>query len=221
MRLALLLVCTVLLWGPFPAAAQSVGDVLVVNTQLLNLRQGASTTAPVIAELPRGHVVTALQVQGDWVQVRTIAIGADLTGWLSRRYVVPRTAAAPVAPPRAVPVPMPFPDPLRIRDVRFDCAEGYISSGLTGCTAEVDIAITIPPPYDAFAADSVRIRCDAEFYYQVQDGLFQQSGSDWTTKTVYLSFGSGRGTLLLDLTFGFTTAPVISAGIDDLSCRPD
>ena len=192
-----------------------------MNTQLLNLRQSASAAAPVIAELPRGHVVTALQVEGDWLQVRTIANGADLTGWLSRRYVMPRPAVAPVGPPRAVPVPMPFPEPLRIRDVRFDCTEGYGSSGFTGCMAEVDVAVEIPPPYDAFAADSVRIRCDAEFYYRVQDGFFQQSGSDWTTKTVHLSFGSGRGTLMLDLTFGFTTAPVVSAGIDDLSCRPD
>ena len=65
MRLALILVCAVLLWVPFPSATQSVGGVLAVNTQPLNLRQGASAAAPVITELPRGHDFTALQVEGD------------------------------------------------------------------------------------------------------------------------------------------------------------
>ena len=150
---------------------------------------------------------------------RTAANGANLTGWLLRRCGVTRPAVAPVVPRRAV--PMPFPDPLRIRDVRLDCAGGYVSSGFTGCTAEVDVAVDIPPPYGAFAADSVRIRCDAELHYRARNGLFQQSGSGWTTRTVHPSFESGRGTLLLDLTFGFTTAPVVSPGIDGLSCRPD
>lgn len=73
---------------PAPAETASGGDadLLKVTASALNMREGPSSSHPVVAGLVRGAVAEVIgETQGGWVQVRLK--GSQKTGWLFTRYV--------------------------------------------------------------------------------------------------------------------------------------
>lgn len=60
------------------------GKTGVVNVSSLKLRSMPSTSANVLASLPRNTIVTVLKVQSGWAQVKT---SANQTGWVASPYL--------------------------------------------------------------------------------------------------------------------------------------
>ncbi|NLU34753.1 SH3 domain-containing protein [Wolinella succinogenes] len=52
-----------------------------VNTEVLNIRENPSTTAPITAKKERGEVVEASEVRGDWVKIKE--------GWAYLKLLTP------------------------------------------------------------------------------------------------------------------------------------
>ena len=84
-------------------AQAAAGQTGVVNVLALNVRQGPSTSFPVIGKLAQGVTVTveARNTAGDWWLVCCLA-GTDTRGWVSASFVSPdfgaeETAALPVS----------------------------------------------------------------------------------------------------------------------------
>src|SRR5450432_776357 len=92
----------------------------VVNTDVLNLRAGPSTTAQVVATLPTGTILNIVADPGfDWLQVTVDGVGTQ--GYVSKTYLTltdtkpavpavaaaPATPAAPAAPPSTPPSTIP------------------------------------------------------------------------------------------------------------------
>jgi uncharacterized protein YgiM (DUF1202 family) len=90
--------------APRPAAtaqpSPSDGPFAVVNSSFVNLRAGPGFDFDVLAEMPRGEVLTVLGRSGDWVNVQR-SDGQE--GW-SRESVLKLTGTAPVV---ASPTPSP------------------------------------------------------------------------------------------------------------------
>ena len=80
-----------------PPAAAPPPSLLVVRS--VNLRGGPSTTAAVIASLPRNAKVTPLEQRGNWVHVQ-FANGGDkpLEGWAFKTFLSDAPAAADASP---------------------------------------------------------------------------------------------------------------------------
>lgn len=82
----------------------------IVNTDLLNLRAGASTSTPVTAELKRGDVLEIVaHVNADWAAVRVE--GTSQSGFVSKMYITltPTKPGQPAPPPPAPVQPAPPP----------------------------------------------------------------------------------------------------------------
>ncbi|MBX3081938.1 MAG: DUF3380 domain-containing protein [Anaerolineae bacterium] len=85
----------------------------IVNTDLLNLRAGASTSTPVITQLKRGTILEILAtVNADWVNVRVD--GATQSGFVSKAYLTisptkpgEPTPVTPTPPTPVAPTPTP------------------------------------------------------------------------------------------------------------------
>lgn len=74
----------------------------VVNTDILNLRGGASAISPVLERLYEGHSVRLLEVTGEWWRVR---LSSGMQGWVAGRYMRLATAPAQPAEPAQPPAP--------------------------------------------------------------------------------------------------------------------
>jgi N-acetylmuramoyl-L-alanine amidase len=82
--------------GPTPESTKTG----TVNVSSLNLRSVPSTSGQVLASLPRNTVVTVLQVQTGWAQVKT---AANQTGWVASPYVTMKDEnKTPAAPAQSV-----------------------------------------------------------------------------------------------------------------------
>lgn len=64
----------------------AAGDKLIVTGDRVNLRAGASTSAPVVGVYAKGTHVTEVGVQGDWTEV---VVTDPLTGFMSSQYLAP------------------------------------------------------------------------------------------------------------------------------------
>lgn len=66
----------------FPQTAFSIpGDILYIQVNVANLRQGESLKQPVISWLKKGHKVMEIQRKGEWVEVVTDWTEGQ-TGWI-------------------------------------------------------------------------------------------------------------------------------------------
>src|SRR5450432_2258253 len=91
----------------------------VVNTDVLNLRAGPSTTAQVVATLPTGTILNIVADPGfDWLQVTVDGVGTQ--GYVSKTYLTltdtkpsspagPAAPSVPASPPATTPPAMPTP----------------------------------------------------------------------------------------------------------------
>jgi len=79
-RFVIALIGTILLF--FPSRALSVpGDVLYVQVDTANMREGDSLKHPVIAWLIKGHPLMEIQRRGEWVEVVADWSNGQ-TGWI-------------------------------------------------------------------------------------------------------------------------------------------
>jgi hypothetical protein len=74
----------------------AAGDKLVVTGDNVNLRSGATTSAPVVGTYPRGTLASEVGRQGDWVEVVIVA-DDPLGGFMASQYLAP-APASPSAP---------------------------------------------------------------------------------------------------------------------------
>ena len=82
----------------------------VVTAQLLNVRQGTSTSFPVVCVLRKGQVVKVLGRIGDWYVVYepgTRCVGASHGAYLRPAGTAPAPAPVRTSTPRPVPKPVP------------------------------------------------------------------------------------------------------------------
>ncbi len=107
---------------PQPAAttqpSSSDGPFAVVNSSFVNLRTGPGFDFEVLAEMPRGEVLTVLGRSNDWINVQR-SDGQD--GW-SRESVLKLTGTAPVV---ASPTLLPSPTFVPVTSNAF-CREGDV-----------------------------------------------------------------------------------------------
>jgi hypothetical protein len=82
-----------------------------VNVSSLALREGPTTSAPMISTLHFNDEVEILDTSGSWARV--VVSGRDLTGWASMRYLqpVPADRPRPVRRRRAPESKEPTPKP--------------------------------------------------------------------------------------------------------------
>jgi uncharacterized protein YgiM (DUF1202 family) len=71
-KLSIVLLCACAVAG---SALAAPGDILYVQGNVVNMREGPSTKHPVVLKLRKGHKLMEFQRQGRWVEV-----GADRTG---------------------------------------------------------------------------------------------------------------------------------------------
>ena len=97
MRAASLAGSLVVLLGGVALAAQ--GDSLVVTGEVVNVRAGPGSNAPILRQVKRDDQAVELTRQGSWVQVRLP--DGDAVGWIhgSLLATVVRRPAAEVAEP--------------------------------------------------------------------------------------------------------------------------
>jgi hypothetical protein len=85
-----------------PAQAAAQPSFIVIRS--VNLRGGPSTTAAVIASLPRNAKVTPLERRGNWVHVQfTNGTDKPLEGWAFKTFLsetAPAASATPAIPSR-------------------------------------------------------------------------------------------------------------------------
>jgi putative chitinase len=74
----------------------AAGDKLVVTGDNVNLRSGATTSAPVVGTYPKGTLASEVSRQGDWVEVVIVA-DDPLGGFMASQYLAP-APASPSAP---------------------------------------------------------------------------------------------------------------------------
>jgi uncharacterized protein YraI len=112
--------------APQPAATAQPsspdGPFAVVNSSFVNLRAGPGFDFDVLAEMPRGEVLTVLGRSGDWVNVQR-SDGQE--GW-SRESVLKLTGTAPVV---ASPTLSPSPTVAPVISNAF-CREGDVLAGV-------------------------------------------------------------------------------------------
>lgn len=82
-----------------------------VTTGNANVRQGASTTAPVLTSLPAGATLDANCYDLGWCQVNGTGIYNGISGWISASLVAFTDGSAMPQPPRPGPQPGPGPQP--------------------------------------------------------------------------------------------------------------
>ncbi|MFH1929143.1 MAG: PA14 domain-containing protein [Chloroflexota bacterium] len=159
--------------SPTPAGSQE--DIATINAGVLNVRQGPSTSYPIVTTLRFGSKVTVLgqNQTAEWLQVR---LSDGTVGWVSRTYT-DFTGTAPVVPtpalpPTATPPPPSSPTATPLPTVGVWRGEYYGNRSLWGTAALVrhdsdinyDWGLGAPAtglPSDGF---SVRWTADLEFY---------------------------------------------------------
>ncbi len=72
----------------------AAGDKLVVTGDGVNLRSGATTSAPVVGTYAKGTLASEVSRQGDWVEVVIVA-DDPLGGFMASQYLAPAPAASP------------------------------------------------------------------------------------------------------------------------------
>ena len=66
----------------------------VVNTPVLNVRKGASTSTTRIGCIYQGQTVTITGISGDWYQVSTVVNGKTTTGYVSAQYITKQSGSS-------------------------------------------------------------------------------------------------------------------------------
>ena len=66
-----------------------MSDTLRITADSLNVRQGAGSTHPVIAALPKGTRVQRLEESAGWFRIQT---ASGTVGWISAKYAAPESA---------------------------------------------------------------------------------------------------------------------------------
>ncbi|MBO0996394.1 SH3 domain-containing protein [Bacillus sp. SD075] len=62
----------------------------IVTTQVVNVREGASLSFPIVKKLAKGESYSILNEDGDWIEIR---IGAGKTGWVANWLVKRQTGS--------------------------------------------------------------------------------------------------------------------------------
>lgn len=214
-----------------PAAAQSVGDIISIDTTLANVRSGPGTSYPVQGQLPENTLMAVAETSDGWVRLSDPLNRGVATGWINaslvevRRNTQTTTSTAQPAPapaPRRAPVPSfpRYPSPVAITDTDFDCDEDLFDGGYNSCALEVEVSIQIPSEYSPFMKDYVDINCKAELSYQRAEEFMASTEREDETESIYLYGAYSTGTVEIDFDFGFGFEPVVSARVIDLECAP-
>ncbi len=66
----------------------------VVNTPVLNVRKGASTSTTRIGCIYQGQTVTITGISGDWYQVSAVVNGKTTTGYVSAQYITKQSGSS-------------------------------------------------------------------------------------------------------------------------------
>ena len=165
--------------SPTPAASPtpdgSQDDIATIKTGVLNVRQGPSTSYPIVTTLRFGSKVVVLgQTEtADWLRV---GLPDGTVGWVSRTYTdftgtVP-VVPAPTLPPTATPPPPPPPTATPLPPVGAWRGEYYDNRSLWGGAAlvrydaDIDYDWGLGAPATELPSDgfSVRWTADLEFY---------------------------------------------------------
>ncbi|HEX4293984.1 MAG TPA: SH3 domain-containing protein [Rhizomicrobium sp.] len=75
----------------------AAGDKLVVTGDSVNLRSGATTSAPVVGTYPKGTLASEVSRQGDWVEIVIVA-DDPLGGFIASQYLAPAPASPSASP---------------------------------------------------------------------------------------------------------------------------
>ena len=84
-KFILLFICSVIVLSLFPNANHSTiyandqTNDYIVNTSILNLREGPGLTYPIVKELKKNEPLTKIEQKGDWVKVSS----GNTTGWVA------------------------------------------------------------------------------------------------------------------------------------------
>jgi len=215
------------------ALAQEPGHWAKVDTKLLNMRSAPSIEGAVVGQLPEGTLMLVKEQQNGWIKLSDPMKRGLPTGWVNGAYVQDIGSASTgdqsasagdseqtSREPKPTPQYASLPNPFSIFDAEFDCNEMLVSPGLSDCTLEVTVKVSIPSAYEPFMADYVDVQCDAEVSYRTKDSYFQQSdrGTEMASVSLYSSYVTE--TLEIDFDFGFNLEPVVSAEVSSLSCNP-
>lgn len=66
---------------------EDVSEVLYVKGSVVNVREGPSTQFPVVTKVKKGHRVTAVLREGDWVKV---TLDSGKTAWIHASLLSPK-----------------------------------------------------------------------------------------------------------------------------------
>lgn len=70
---------------PVDDATPPSGQILYVSAEAVNVREGASTGAPVLGRLLRGEPAAVMWEDGDWLRIE--ALNSGLEGFVARRFL--------------------------------------------------------------------------------------------------------------------------------------
>jgi hypothetical protein len=201
--------------SPTIAQDNTPARVIAVN---LNLRAAPNGESMVIDTLPENAPLVVLQQDGPWFEVRATADGEPRVGWVHGNHIELVSMPAPQRAP-STPLPRLSRNTMSIDVVDFDCQEKMFDGGYRGCSVEIDVTIDAPSSDEEFENDSVSIECESTVSYKTADGFMSRTSYASDFQTIWVSYGYGSTRAYMTHSFTSIFDPVVSARLQDASCR--
>ncbi len=109
-------------------------------------------------------------------------------------------------------------EPLTYETLRFQCRRGFFFAGVESCTADINVILSLPPEFLAFAGSVVPVTCNIGFAYKVADEAQERTERYEHQFEVELVEGRGEHLISQKIDFAFRLNDVKDVRLEETSC---
>ncbi|WP_319471153.1 SH3 domain-containing protein [uncultured Pseudodesulfovibrio sp.] len=186
----------------------------------LNLRKAPNTDSQIIQAMPKGSLVSILQIRSGWAKVLfLIEKDNSVTGWASSKYLeVYRPRKVRYLDEEEIEVEPTYTDfTLRIIDVNLKCKESFLDNSYDSCNVCIEYAID--SQYHGSQSPQVFVEFDVELESSGHDSLFPKRDSEYIHESHYINQSSTTGYAEVDFRFNSILDKVQRVKIRDVNGR--